>query len=297
MALGISKSSYYYRARGYDRRRRPLDPELMADIENLSGYELAYGYRKVTAKLMRYNHKKVLRHTQAMDRTQPRRYKRKERTHLPAVCPIQSNVRWETDLTYVFDGTRNTYLFAVLDVYDKEVVGDEHGLRCRADEALVSMKKAVWNRFGMERVPDGVHVTLRIDQGTQYLAKKFREGAAALGVHLEYCGINCPNEKPFIESFYAQYKREEVYRHEYRCFGDAVDGWRRYRHFYNTERLHEGLDMRTIPEFKEHDQSRRKTAHEDGPQSIISDEARGMVPPVFSRQSPGDLHFVATFQS
>lgn len=249
-ALGISKSSYYYKVRNGDRRKRPLDPELVEEINALKGYELAYGYRKVTKKLKRYNHKKVHRHMKALGRTQPRRYKKKEHIHLPAVCPIRSNIRWEADLTYVFDGTQNTYLFAVLDCYDKELLGDHHGLRCRADEALTSLRRAVWNRFGSDRVPDDEDVTLRIDQGTQYISKKFRKGAAALGVTLEYCGINCPNEKPYIESFFAQYKREEVYRYEYRCFADAADGWEQYKVWYNGDRIHQGLGWKTIVEFQ-----------------------------------------------
>lgn len=91
---------------------------------------------------------------------------------------------------------------------------------------------------------------MRIDQGTQYISKKFREGAVALGVTLECCGINCPNEKPYIESFFAQYKREEVYRYEYRCFADAADGWKQYKDWYNGDRIHQGLDWKTIVEFQ-----------------------------------------------
>jgi putative transposase len=249
-ATGVSKSSYYYKPVEQDRRQRPLDPALVADIESLSGYELTYGYRKVTAHFARYNHKKVHRHMRRMERGQPRRYKKRRPTHLPALCPLRSNIRWEADLTYVFDGTRSTYLFAVVDAHDKEIVGDAHGLRCRADEALESLAQAVRSRFGSNRVPDGESVVVRVDQGTQYTAEKFRRGAANLGITLEYCGINCPNEKPYIESFFAQYKREEVYRNDYRGFADAAHGWRNYRGWYNTRRIHQGLGWKTIVAFQ-----------------------------------------------
>ena len=250
MALGISKSSYYYREKGHDGRRKPLDPKLVQEIDALNKYEQAYGYRKVTKKLGRYNRKKVYRHMKAMGRTQPRRYKKKQRVHLPAVCPIRSNVRWEADLTYVFDGAQNTYLFTVIDCFDKELIGDCHGLRCRADEAVESVRRAVWSRFGSDRVPDNEQVTMRVDQGTQYISKKFREAMRRMRIRIEYCGINCPNEKPYIESFFAQYKREEVYRNEYRCFGDAVYGWQDYKDWYNTERIHQGLRWKTIVAFQ-----------------------------------------------
>lgn len=295
MALGISKSSYYYEAKGADGRRRPLDPELVARIESLSGYELAYGYRKVTKKFGTFNHKKVHRHMKELGRLQPRRYKKKERTHLAAVCPIRSNIRWEADLTYVFDGTQSTYLFGVIDCYDKDLIGDHHGLRCRADEALTSLERAVRNRFGTDQIPAGEHVTLRVDQGSQYLSRKFREGALAMGINLEYCGINCPNEKPYIESFFAQYKREEVYRNDYRCFTDAHDGWEEYRQWYNTDRIHQGLDWMTIAEFKLRGRKKQETAHENDLYSTNSVEPRGMVPQFLTQQSPVDSHLVANF--
>jgi len=249
-ALGISKSSYYYTEKGHDGRRKSLDPELVQEINSLKKYERAYGYRKVATKLERYNRKKVYRHMKTMGRTQPRRYKKKQRVHLPAVCPIRSNVRWEADLTYVFDGTQNTYLFAVIDCFDKELIGDQHGLRCRADEAVESVRRAVWRRFGSDRVPDDEQVTMRVDQGTQYISRKFREEMRRMGIRIEYCGINCPNEKPYIESFFSQYKREEVYRNEYRCFGDAAYGWQDYKDWYNTGRIHQGLRWKTIVAFR-----------------------------------------------
>lgn len=291
-AMGISKSGYYYRPKGYDRRRRPLDPDLVSDINRLDGYELAYGYRKVTEKLGHYNHKKVLRHTQAMGRTQPRRYKHKRRVHLAAVCPIRSNLRWEADLSYVFDGTQNTYLFGVIDAHDKEIVGEHHGLRCRADEALESLRRGVLNRFGVDRVPEGHELVVRIDQGSQYLAKKFCAGASAMGVRLEYCGINSPNEKPYIESFFAQYKREEVYRNEYRGFADAHGGWERYRQWYNTGRIHQGLGMRTIPDFQ---LASEKTASQDGLYLTIEGRGKGMVPPSLKINTAPDLQVAASF--
>ncbi len=71
-----------------------------------------------------------------------------------------------------------------------------------------------------------------------------------MGIILEYCGINCPNEKPYIESFFAQYKREEVYRNEYQGYSDAVIGWLNYKAWYNNDRIHQGLAWKTIVDFQ-----------------------------------------------
>jgi len=65
---------------------------------------------------------------------------------------------------------------------------------------------------------------------------------------VEFCGIRCPNDKPYIESFFAAYKKEEVYRNEYETFIQAESGWNNFKWWYNTERLNQGLDYRVPSE-------------------------------------------------
>jgi transposase InsO family protein len=62
-----------------------------------------------------------------------------------------------------------------------------------------------------------------------------------LNVTLEYAGVKCPEDKPYIESFIGSYKTEELYRHEYRDFAEARTGWETYRTWYREDRLHQGL--------------------------------------------------------
>jgi transposase InsO family protein len=248
----VSKSSYYYSPKiGVDKRQKSLDAELVERINSLTNYELTYGYRKVTKSLLIYNHKKVYRHMAVLGRLQPRKLKKKRTNRLIVSCPVKSNIRWEGDLTYVWDGIKLNYLFVIVDAFDKEPIGDYYGLRCRADEAVHSLEEAVFTRFGNLEPNDAIRVTLRIDQGSQYISKKFKKRARELGVHLEYCGINCPNDKPYVESFFSRYKCEEVYRNEYRTFTDAFLGWLQYKDWYKTKRIHQGLGWMTIPAFKQ----------------------------------------------
>jgi transposase InsO family protein len=91
-----------------------------------------------------------------------------------------------------------------------------------------ALEKAVLSRFD-GRVPGGHQLILRIDRGSQFRAHHFRETARLLNVTLEYAGVKCPEEKPYIESFIGSYKTEELYRHEYRGFAEARIGWENYR--------------------------------------------------------------------
>lgn len=247
----LNKSTYYHKTdKSKDHRKKSLDDILVSKLKALPKYEQTYGYKKVTKYLNEYNHKKVYRHMKALNLTQPKKIKKHNKKRLDISNPIQSNVRWEGDLTYVYDGRKTNYLFVIIDVYDKEPIGDYYGLRCRADEAIHSLEDAVKTRFGSLEPFNGYRVSLRVDQGSQYISKRFKKRAKELGVKLEYCGINCPNDKPFVECFFGRYKCEEVYRNEYQSYTDALLGWLEYKEWYSIKRIHQGLGWSTLPEFK-----------------------------------------------
>jgi putative transposase len=246
-AVGLARSTYYYqqkkctRTHGYDRA-------LCAAIEEICARAGVYGYRKVWAVLRArgwvVNKKRVLRYLRHLKLLQPRKVKGRKYTRPVLVVPAHSNEYWEEDLTYVWCGDHMEYLFAVIDGFDKEIPGDEFGDRCRADEASAALERAVLKRFNGP-VPPGHVLVVRIDRGTQFKAHKFRATAKRLNVQLEYAGIQCPDDKPYIEAFFSKYKVEEVYRNEYRNSVEAKAGWELYRSWYETERVHQSLGYQT----------------------------------------------------
>jgi len=244
-AAELSSSSYYYQSSG-KQKLRALDANLVAAINDVrQGHNEVYGYRKITrslrAKGMMVNGKKVLRHLQVLGLTQPRKLKGAKWTRLEIIKPDNPNSYWEADFTYVWTGQGNAYLCAVIDAWDRDIVGDVFSDRCRALEASEALEKAVLGRFG-GKVPDGHQLTLRVDRGSQFRARRFRETARLLNVSLEYAGVKCPEDKPYIESFNRSYKTEEIYRHEYLNFQEAQIGWETYRAWYRADRLHQSLD-------------------------------------------------------
>jgi len=69
-ALDLSKSAYYYKPNlAIDNRKQKLDNTLVHKLKKLTGYELVYGYRKVTTLLKQYNHKKIYRHMKVLKMT------------------------------------------------------------------------------------------------------------------------------------------------------------------------------------------------------------------------------------
>lgn len=243
-ASELASSSHYYHPAA-KRKPRALDADLVSAINDVrQGPSEVYGYRKVTRALkitgMIVNGKKVLRHLRALGLTQPRKVKGQLWTHPELIKPDAPNIYWEADFTYVWTGQGNAYLCAFIDAWDRDIVGDVFSDRCRAVEAAEALEMAVLNRFG-GKVPKDHKLTLRVDRGSQFRARRFRETDRLLNVDLEYAGIKCPEDKPYIESFNGSYKTEEIYRHEYRSFHEARTGWETYRAWYRCDRLHQSL--------------------------------------------------------
>jgi len=98
----------------------------------------------------------------------------------------------------------------------------------------------VLSRFG-RRVPYSHELTLRVDSGTQFTAYNFCETVRTFNVRLEYAGVRCPEDKPYIEFFFGNYKTEELYRNEYSSLSEARSWWESYRAWYHNDRLHQAL--------------------------------------------------------
>lgn len=246
-SVGLSKSSYYYKPK--IRQLRALDSQLETELGKLSGYELTYGYRKVTKYLKHYNHKKILRHMQRLKMTQPRKIKGVRFTVLPYTPPTKSNERWEADLTYVPFGLKEcAALFVVVDCFDKEVIGDNFSRFFTAEEARIALEKAVFSRFP-NGAPRELQLVVRVDRGSQFIAKIFKEAVKLSGLNIQFCGIQCPNDKPYIESFVSKYKTEEVYRNCYEIFDVAKNAWLSYKFWYNNRRLHQSIGYQTPGSF------------------------------------------------
>lgn len=246
-AVGVARSTYHYHAK---KRCRAYgyDSALCAAIKEVHKQAPVYGYRKVWATLRargwRVNKKRILRYLRYLKLLQPRKVKGRRFTRPALVVPTCSNTYWEEDLTYVWCGDCTQYLIVLIDGYDKKIPGDYFGNRCRSDEASEVLERAVVQRFS-GCVPDDHTLILRIDHGSQFRARKFRETAKRLHVQLEYAGIQCPDDKPYIEAFFSKYKVEEVYRNEYRNSAEAKAGWELYRSWYETERVHQSLGYQT----------------------------------------------------
>ena len=65
-------------------------------------------------------------------------------------------------------------------------------------------------------------MTLRVDRGPQFTARSFREAARILNVRLEYAGIQCPEDKPYIDELPPE--KESSFMLDWKLRKGALDG-------------------------------------------------------------------------
>lgn len=218
--LGVSRASLY---RSKARRRSwsvKRDGDLEERLQYWAGQYPGFGYAKITALLRRrdgfqVNRKRVYRLM-------------KEWGLLKARCACASiahdghfelpdgpNQLWQVDLSKVWTEESGwTSLIAIIDVYDRFLVAHGLRLRARAAEAAEILDQALNRSF-----PDGARgkdLCVMSDQGSCFTGHAFVRTIATLGIKQRLTRRRMPEHNAFIESFFAQLKREEVWPKEYR---------------------------------------------------------------------------------
>jgi putative transposase len=146
--LAISRSSLYYHRQP---RTGSADRSRDQEIITACGEKPAYGYRRVVRWLGRHhglvvNGKRALRVMRERGLlVRQRRFQVSRRKEWGKVEAPHPNHVWQSDMTKVWAGPSVgwAYLVSVIDCCTREIVGWDLSLRCRTEEALVALNRAV----------------------------------------------------------------------------------------------------------------------------------------------------------
>ena len=172
--------------------------------------------------------------------------------------PSAPNQAWSADLTYVWTDEGWLYLAAVLDLFNREVVGWSIKPRMTSDIVIDALTMA-W--FRRKPTPGLMHHS---DRGSQYASHAFQDKLAEYGM---VCSMsrkgNCWDNAP-TESFFNSLKNERVHGMRYSTRDEAIaDLFAYIEPFYNRCRRHSTLGYKSPTQFL-HDwitiQHERKTA-------------------------------------
>jgi len=249
---------YQWRIQEEKRRGRRLrEQELVRDVEMVfHASDDAYGCRKITRELRNegiaiseWKVRRIMREHGLYSVTQrkyrPFRHHQETNPYKQDLVkqqfrPEGPNVAWAGDITYIKTRIGWVYLAVVMDLYNREVIG--YATSQRIDTELV--KRALGEAVG--RYPDTDGTIFHSDCGTQYAGAGFQNALTSYKMHGSMSRGGCPYDNSCVESFFAQLKKERIYRRTYRDLSEVNDDLFDYIElFYNRKRIHSTLNYQT----------------------------------------------------
>lgn len=189
---------------------------------------------------------RVMKQEQLMGK---RQRKPKAAQKKPEVKPNGPNELWSWDLTYIALGPMFVYLFAIIDVFSRKIVGWHLGFNARVE----SMKEAWDNALVNEELLDVVNApkmpTALSDHGVQMAKKSAKQFFKDLGVKQLFSRYKTPTDNAWIESWFRILKYDWLRYKDYVSFDELRTIIRQFIIVYNTQRYHGAIGYVT-PEQK-----------------------------------------------
>lgn len=247
--LGVSRSRFYYQP-----KLPAKDDALKKVVELVLRDHPGYGYRRITLELrrrgQRINEKRVLRVMKKYNlwppvwlSGKPKRRRTKGKSppsNIPnlaeTLCPIQPDVVWAGDFTYIRYHSRWLYLATVIDVYTREIAGWQIGYYHTSQLVIEAIESALANRI---RAPDIFHS----DQGSEYVSHECQERLAQHNIQPSHSPKGKPWKNGRQESFYNSFKRELGDISRFREFDYFYEAVAQLINYYNQRRIHSALKM------------------------------------------------------
>jgi len=238
-----------------DWQMMDLGPErcdVATAIHVLARRHPAAGYRKITARARRagyvLNRKKTARLLKVWGFLRTGRKPHPKAQGRPFDITA-SNQLWQTDMTSIWCGEDGWgYVTAVIDTFDRVLLGWSFTLRCRSMDVSPSLEMAWATAFPYGQGEDETAVTVRHDNGTQFTAIHYRGVAKNLGLLLSRTAYRHPDGNAFIERMFRTLKEEAIWPNEFDSFNQALAAILAWIQDYNTERPHASLGERTPAE-------------------------------------------------
>jgi len=150
------------------------------------------------------------------------------------------NQVWQADITYIPMYRGFMYMFAIIDVYSRKIMGWDVSNTMSAewcrDVMLDTMRK------------HGKPGIFNTDQGSQFTSAVFIEALKKNEVQISMDGKGRALDNVFIERFWGSLKREKIYLNPPNGGVDLYKQVKDYVNFYNTERRHKSIGKVTPDE-------------------------------------------------
>lgn len=158
------------------------------------------------------------------------------------------NERWATDLCRIWGGRDGWLSLAlVIDCYTRELLGWQLSKTGKASTATSALEQALLARFGtLGRVPEPF--LLRSDNGLVFSSRSYTQLVRSYGLRQEFITPHCPQQNGMVERLIRTLKEQCVHRHRFESVQYASRIIADWILFYNTQRPHQALKMKTPAE-------------------------------------------------
>ena len=259
--LAVSRSGYYsYLRRGLSQRHEENRHILTKIQEIWQQSRGVYGSPRITAELraqgMRCGENRIARimRTNAIASLTRRRYK--VTTCSDHTLPVaedlverdfsatSANQLWVSDITYIWTWEGWLYLAAIMDVYNREIVGWTLYKRMTKELVVNAVLKAVEKR----RPQPGL--IFHSDRGSQYASHRIRGIATAWQIRQSMSSKGDCFDNAIMESFFSSLKKELVHLRTFHSRAQAeIYVFDYIEIFYNRQRRHSALNHKSPLEY------------------------------------------------
>jgi putative transposase len=208
--------------------------------------------------------------------------RRRHATHPARVKPellaTKPNQCWSWDITKLAGPARWTwyYLYAILDIYSRYVVGWMVAHR----EAAALAERLLAEAIAAQHVEPGT-LNVHADRGTSMTSKPVAMLLADLGVTKSHARPHVPDDNPYSESQFKTLKHHPTFPERFGCIEDARSFCQGFFRWYNAEHYHSGIGLLTPADVHFGRAERVTTAR-----AAVLDGAYAAHPERFVRQPP-----------
>ena len=269
---GFSRSSYYYKSNGRIPGRQPTSHTLKEDrnlVDNTEVIEaikeiispdfIDYGYEKVTAELRKkgyiINKKKVYRLMKEHQLLNPKKKQVNESKNYVKYtqpCPAQPFEMLEIDIKYIYirGDRRNAYLITILDIFNRKALVWDLDYSMKSKRVIALINQLILQYLQPEDLLNRkVSVTIRSDNGSQFIAKLVREHLQENQIFQEFIKPATPEQNGHIESFHSTVEKLVCQKFEFESISHARSILQKFYETYNNKRILKCLLNNTPSEF------------------------------------------------
>jgi transposase InsO family protein len=259
--LGVDRSGYYaYQGRA-DGPRAQENERLGALIRRIwSRSRELYGSPRITAELrsqgLRYGKNRIARLMREAGIRSQTKKAFKVTTKPGGLAEADDLVQrqfhaerpgevWVSDITYIRTKERWLYLAAVVDLYNREVVGWALERRVGQELVLTALNRALLGH------PPAKDLVFHSDRGGQYRSQHMKRLLTRAGIRLSLGSSGDCYDNAAMESFFSTLKSELVNREKFQTEEEARRKIFDYIEvYYNRQRRHSTLNYQTPAEYR-----------------------------------------------